>query len=268
MKKRLNTLLKYLGLYKAMFKTSLIADLEYRANYFTRFITDVFWYIAQILTFEVLYRHTNKIGDWDIHQMKVFLGILFVIDALYMIIIHENLENLSEKVRKGDLDLLLAKPINSQFMITLQKANTAILGNFLLAISWLMYSLHDLHNFHYLRLLWFIYLIPCSLAVIYTMRFMFSATAVIFTRSENLQFLWWQVYRMGMRPDSMYFPWLKWIFLTVVPVGVIVSIPARAIMNPPDLFYLLWPLFLSPLLIYLSHRFWKFALTFYSSASS
>ena len=113
-----------------MFKTSLISDLEYRANYFTRFITDVFWYIAQILTFEVLYRHTNKIGDWDVHQMKVFLGILFVIDALYMIIIHENLENLSEKVRKGDLDLLLAKPINSQFMITLQKANTAILGNF------------------------------------------------------------------------------------------------------------------------------------------
>jgi len=268
MKDKLKTIIKYLGLYKAMLKTSLISDLEYRANYFTRFISDVFWYIAQILTFEVLYRHTNKIGDWDVHQMKVFLGILFVIDALYMIIIHENLENLSEKVRKGDLDLLLAKPINSQFMITLQKANTAILGNFLLAISWLFYSLHALPDFHYLRLFWFIFLIPCSLSVIYTMRFMFSATAVIFTRSENLQFLWWQVYRMGMRPDSMYFPWLKWILLTVIPVGVIVSIPARALLNPPNFYYLLWPLFLAPILIYLSHLFWKFALTFYSSASS
>jgi ABC-2 type transport system permease protein len=97
---------------------------------------------------------------------------------------------------------------------------------------------------------------------------MFSATAVIFTRSENLQFLWWQVYRLGMRPDSMYFPWLKWTLLTAIPVGVIVSIPARALLNPPDLFYLLWPLFLAPFLIYLSHRFWNFSLKFYSSASS
>jgi ABC-2 type transport system permease protein len=185
-----------------------------------------------------------------------------------MIIIHENLENLSEKVRKGDLDLLLAKPVNSQFMITLQKANTAILGNFIIGSSWLIYALSGLEDFNYLRLLWLIMLVPCSLAVIYTMRFMFSATAVIFTRSENLQFLWWQVYRLGMRPDSMYFPWLKFILLTVIPVGVIVSIPARALLNPPDLRYLLWPIVLAPILIYLSNRFWKFALKFYSSASS
>ena len=71
--------------------------------------------------------------------MRVFLGLLFVIDAIYMIIIHENLENMSEKVRKGDLDLLLAKPVNSQFMITLQKANTAIIGNLVLGTSWLIY---------------------------------------------------------------------------------------------------------------------------------
>jgi ABC-2 type transport system permease protein len=93
----------------------------------------VFWYAAQILTFEVIYKHTEKIGDWNIQEMRVFLGLLFVIDAIYMVIIHENIENLSEKVRKGDLDLLLAKPVNSQFMISLQKANTAILGNLILA---------------------------------------------------------------------------------------------------------------------------------------
>jgi ABC-2 type transport system permease protein len=153
-------------------------------------------------------------------------------------------------------------------MITLQKANTAIIGNFILALSWLFYALSGLPDFDYLKLIWLIFLIPCSVTVIYAMRFIFSATAVIFTRSENLQFLWWQVYRMGMRPDSMYVPWLKWIILTVVPVGVIVSIPARALLNPPDLFYLLWPFILAPILIYISHRFWNFALKFYSSASS
>ena len=264
----IKTFKKYILLYVAMFKASFIADLEYRANFFTRILTDVFWYIAQILTFEVLYQHTQKIGDWDVHQMRVFLGLLFVIDAFYMVIIHENLENMSEKVRKGDLDLLLAKPVNSQFMITLQKANTAIIGNLVLGTSWLAYSLHGLPDFHYLRLLWLFMLIPCSLVVIYSMRFIFSASAVIFTRSENLQFLWWQVYRLGMRPDSMYNPIIKWVLLSVIPVGIIVSIPARALLNPPNYFYLFWPVILVPILLYSTNRFWKFALKFYSSASS
>lgn len=266
--KTVHTLKKYFSLYLAMFKASFISDLEYRANFFTRILTDVFWYVAQVTTFEVLYHHTEKIGDWDKYQMRVFLGLLFVIDALYMIFIHENLENLSEKVRKGDLDLLLAKPVNSQFMITLQKANTALIGNLLLGAGWLIYSLQSLGDFHFARLFWLILLIPCSLVVIYSMRFIFSASAVIFTRSENLQFLWWQVYRIGMRPDSMYFPWFKWIILTVVPVGVIVSLPARALLNPPEFFYIAWPVILVPILLYLTSKFWNFALKFYSSASS
>ncbi len=260
--------LKYISLYIAMFKTSFIADLEYRANYFTRIMTDILWYIAQVMTFEVIYQHTQKIGDWDKYQMRVFLGILFVIDALYMIIIHENLDNISEKVSKGDLDLLLAKPVNSQFMLTLQKANTALFGNLILGASWLVYALNGLNDFNWYRLLWLIILIPCSLMVIYSIRFMLSATAVIFTRSENLQFLWWQIYKLGMRPDSMYNPFIKYLILTALPVGVIVSIPARALLNPPELTYLLWPLILGPLLIYGTHRFWNFALKFYSSASS
>ena len=251
-----------------MFKTSFIADLEYRANYFTRIMTDILWYIAQVMTFEVIYQHTQKIGDWDKYQMRVFLGILFVIDALYMIIIHENLDNISEKVSKGDLDLLLAKPVNSQFMLTLQKANTALFGNLILGASWLVYALNGLNDFNWYRLLWLIILIPCSLMVIYSIRFMLSATAVIFTRSENLQFLWWQIYKLGMRPDSMYNPFIKYLILTALPVGVIVSIPARALLNPPELTYLLWPLILGPLLIYGTHRFWNFALKFCSSASS
>jgi ABC-2 type transport system permease protein len=251
-----------------MFKASLISDLEYRANFFSRILTDVFWYVAQVLTFEVLYLHTKKIGDWHLKEMRVFLGLLFVIDACYMIFIHENLDNINQKVSKGELDMLLSKPINSQFMVSFQKANTAIFGNFILGASWLIYALVGLDHFHYFKLLWLIVLIPCSLSVIYTMRFIFCATAVIFTKSESLQFLWWNFYRLGMRPDSMYSKWLKIILLTIVPVGVIVSVPARIILDPPNVFYMIYPFILAPILIWFSTIFWKFSLKYYSSASS
>lgn len=264
----MTNLLKYLRLYGAMVKASFIADLEYRANFLTRFVTDILWYVAQILTFEVLFHHTPKIGDWNLAQMRVFLGVVFVVDGIYMVIFSENMDQFSEKVRKGDLDLLLAKPVNSQFMLSLQKASTAAMCNLTLAISWFIYSVNNLPDFQWIRLLWLFILIPSGLTCLYSIRFMIAASAVIFAKSDNLQFIWWQIYRLGMRPDSMYVPWFKWLLLTVVPVGVVASIPARALLEPPQLGLFMWVIFLAGILIYATKKFWKFALGFYSSASS
>lgn len=264
----MNTFKKYCLLYFALFRTSFIADLEYRVNFLTRILTDILWYVAQIITFEVLFQHTTKIGDWNLQQMRVFLGVVFVVDGLYMIILSENLDQFSEKVRKGDLDLLLAKPVNSQFMLSLQKASTAMIGNLALGVTWFIYSLLQFPSFEWPRLFWLLFLIPSGLTALYAVRFFLASTAVIFARSENLQFVWYQIYRLGMRPDSIYVPWLKWMLLTALPVGVIASVPARALLEPPNFILFAWVVILAFILLYLSNKFWKFALRFYSSASS
>ena len=251
-----------------MFKTSLIADLEYRANFFAQIVSDVFWYISQILTFEVLYLHTNKIGDWGIQEMRIFLGLVFIIDATHSIIFYDNLDRFSDKVTKGDLDLILAKPISSQFMLSLQKANTSLFANLIIGIGWFLFAIGIYPDFHYARLIWLIALIPCSLLIMYVIRFFFSSLCVIFTQAYNLQFIWWQIYRLGLRPDSIYQPKIRTVLLTLLPVATIVSIPARAIIEEPNLKLLLWPIVLTPVLLYLSHRFWQYSLKFYSSASS
>lgn len=260
--------IKYLKLYIAFFRASLTADLEYRANFATRIITDIFWYLAQIVAFEVLYQHTDKIGSWNVEQTRVFLGVLFVVDALYMIFISENLDRFSEKIRKGELDLLLAKPVNSQFMVSLQRANTAIIGNLLMGTSWLFWSLAHLPDFSWIRLLWLTFLIPCGLIVTYSCRFFFSATAVVFTKSENLQFMWYQIYKLGMRPDSIYVPWIRVVLMTVFPVAMVASVPARALVDDPQPALFAWSLAVSGILLWLSNRFWRHCLKFYSSASS
>ena len=46
-------------------------------------------------------------------------------------------------------------------------------------------------------------LIPCGVVTAHSIRFMLSTTAIIFTRTESLQYLWYQIYRLGMRPDSL-----------------------------------------------------------------
>ncbi len=259
---------KYFRLFAAFAKASFVADLEYRANFATRILTDIIWYVAQIVTFEALFRVTDKIGDWNLEQMRVFLGILFVVDAIYMILFSDNLDRMAEKVRKGDMDLLLTKPVNSQFMISFQRVNTAITGNLLIALGWLVFSLLNLPEMNWVRLPWLLVLVPVGLASLYSIRFMFTSVSLIFTKADNLQYLWFQLYRLGMRPDSIYFPWLKIMVLSVLPVAAIASVPARAILEAPNPLLFGWVIFWSIAMVYFSHRFWNYCLRFYSSASS
>jgi ABC-2 type transport system permease protein len=268
LRQKMKTLKKYLSLYVSFFKASFIADLEFRANFILRVVTDVFWYLAQIITFESLYRFTKLIGSWNLEQTRVFLGIVFIVDGIYMILFHDNLDKISDRVRKGEMDLLLAKPVNSQFMISLGRASTVLIGNLMVGISYFIWALSGYSNFSPWSLLWLLILIPCGLICFYSIRFFIASTSVIFTRSENLQYLWYQIYRLGLRPDSIYAPWLKFILLTFLPVGVIASVPARALLDPPNLWLFAWVVFLAASLLYISHRFWNFCMRHYTSASS
>lgn len=259
---------KHLSLYFAFFRASLTADLEFRANFAIRIITDIFWYVAQIASFELLFNFTSQIGDWNRAQMRVFLGVLFVVDAIYMVIFSTNLDTLSESVRKGNLDLLLTKPVNSQFMISCQRASTAHLGNLLMAIAWLAWALWGFEGFSAWRIFWLLITIPSGVFIFYSLRFFFSACAVIFTRAENLQYLWYHIYKLGLRPDNIYFPWLKYLILTLVPVGLIASAPSRVLLGSAAPWMPIWCAVAAAICLFLTAKFWKFALRHYTSASS
>ncbi len=250
-------------------RISLQADLEYRVNYVVRLVTDIVWYGAQIFTFEVLYLQTPQISGWSVEEMRVFLGLLFLVDSLYMILFSENLDHFSEKVRKGDLDLVLCKPVNSQFMVSFQKINGVYAVCSLIAMAWLTWSYSRLTgDLNWARLGLLLLTIPGSLAVVYTMRFIFSATSLIFTRAENINYLWYQVFKLGTRPDSLYPRWLRYLVLTLIPVGFVASVPAQFIMGRIDWVWAPLALLLPWIAIKASSLFWKFGLRFYTSASS
>jgi len=259
---------KYLRLYSGFMRTGLIADMEFRANFFLRFISDLLWYTAQIVTFEVIYQHTQTLGTWTIEQTRVFLGLLFIVDAFYMIFFHDNLDHLSEKVRRGELDLLLAKPVNSQFMVSLQRVLISYASCLFVCLMWFVWALLQLPNLEPIRLFWLILMIPCGLISLYATRFMVSASAVIFTKSDNLQFIWYQIYKLGMRPDTIYARWIRYMLMTLVPVAFIASVPSRLLFAEPDFSMIIWVLLWSVFLLWISNKFWNFALRHYQSASS
>jgi ABC-2 type transport system permease protein len=260
---------RYLSIYFGLFSASLTADLQFRTNFTIRIFSDILWYVANIFVFEILFLQMSNLRGWTIQDMRVFLGVLFVVDALWMIFFSENLDQLSDKIRKGDLDLLLSKPVHSQFMMSCQKVSSAYIGNLLLAFFWLCISLvHYPGDLNPWALSSLIFSIPLGLLLIYAVRFFFAASALYFTRAENLNYLWFQLYRLGMRPESLYPDWLKITTTTVFPVAFIASIPTQVAIEMTSPSILLWAAVLSILFLWLTTQFWRRGLRAYSSASS
>lgn len=259
---------KYLSLLASFFRASAISDLEYRLNIAGKIVTDVIWYAAQLSVFEVLFRQTHAISGWTLDTTRVFMGMLFVQDSFWMLIFQENLDRLSDKVRKGELDLLLAKPVNSQFMLSFQRFSTPYVFNIFMTSAYLAWAISRLPEFVPWRLGFLVLSLPCALAIVYGVRFFFSASALIFTRTESINYLWWQFYKLGTRPDAVYPTWLRYTILSVIPVGFIASVPSRLLLEPPSYGLIFGSVALAVIFVYISTRFWRFALRFYSSASS
>jgi hypothetical protein len=93
-----SSLKKMLTLEWSLFKLSAMADLQVPFNLGLQFINDILWYAMQIILFEALYLHVNNLGGWGIAEMRVFLGVLFLVDAFQMILFAYNFDVFSEKI--------------------------------------------------------------------------------------------------------------------------------------------------------------------------
>ena len=246
-----------------------MSDLEYRMNIALKFFNDLIWYAVQLSVFEALFAYTKSVSGWTLQDTRMFMAVLFVTDSLYMILFSENLDKMSDRVRKGDIDMLLTKPANAQFILSFQKMNTAYLLNFCLTCSWLLFSISHLPGgITFMRILTLLIMVPCAVTLTYSTRFFFSASALMITQADSLNYMWFNLYKLGTRPDSIYPNWLRYILLSVVPVAFFASVPARIVMGSANYWYILLGLVTAGVFLFSTVLFWKFALKFYSSASS
>lgn len=263
---------KYIEIYKGFFKASLIADLEFRFNFFLLICAEFVWYATQLVIYEVLYRHTNLIGGWGQSQMRVFMFLALFVDSIYMILWDSNFSKFNDDVRKGQLDLLLTKPVNSMFMTSSQKISISHIPCFFITFAGLLWSLHQLSDFSWTKIAWLFIVIPAGLTVIFCGRFALNATALLFTRADFLQYVWYSLFRLGLRPDGIYSNLmngaLRKILIFILPFAMIASVPTRFLLEPlrPEL--LAWSITMPFILIYLTNKYWIYCLKNYTSASS
>lgn len=248
----------------ALFKLSAIADLQAPFNLGLQFVNDILWYSLQIVLFEAIYLNVDNLGGWGLPEIRVFLGMLFLVDAFQMILFAYNFEVFSEKIVHRDLDLLLLRPVSTQQLMTSQKLQCGFLFNAVFALAWLLWSLSLLPGgFPWVRSLLIFIVVPAALAIFYSTRLIFSTMALLITRAEHFHELYFTFFKIGQRPDMLYGPGLRYLILMVIPVGMIASFPTRVLVDPTDSWALPALVVTSLSFLYLANRFWRWSVKRY-----
>lgn len=247
------------------FRLSLIADLQQPFNLFAQFFNDILWYSVQIILFESLYLHVTDLGGWHLPEMRVFLGLLFFIDALQMILFAHNFDDFKARVSRGDLDLALLKPFSSQCLMSMPRLQCGFLLNLLFAGSWLAWSLSLLDSISWIQLGSLFLVIPAGLAIFYAIRLFFATLCIVLPQAEGFMEIFFSVFRLGTRPDRLYGGKIRYFILFIFPVAMIASVPTRILVDPFE------PILLATLLsvacgaLFVIHRFWNWSIRRYST---
>ncbi len=226
----------YFRVFATFFRNSLVREMTFRSNLLITIVTRLFYFVAQVTLFEIIYRQVNAIDDWTRPEYFAFLATGMLINSLVETFFMPNCANFSELIRTGNLDFALLKPIDPQFLISFEKMELAMLNQALLALGLLGYALWRIGGpIDPIRVGMYVLFVAVGVAFFYSLMLMLAATSVWFGRNSGLYDFWFYIIIFARYPREIYSgslagEALQFTFSFVIPILLVVTVPSRVLL--------------------------------------
>ena len=137
----------------------------------------------------------------------------------------------------------MLKPIDTQFLVSLQRVSWSSLSNFAVGLMLLAFSVWKLTTretapltLHPLMLVLYPFYIVCGVLILYALMFSLAATSIWLGRNQTLYDFWFYITNFSRYPMEIYQGTigdpLRWFFTFIIPVLVVINVPARIMAWP------------------------------------
>ena len=258
---------KYLHILKLFWSTAIAAELEYRINFAISALSSTGNLVGSLFGLFLFYRNGYSFAGWRWEEAIVVLGIFTILEGFSTTFLAPNLSKIVQHVQNGTLDFVLLKPISSQFWLSARSISPWGIPNLFFGCGLLLYAGSKLglglSNY-------FFSLIPLTFGFIslYSIWFILGATSIWFVKIYNVTEVLHGLMEAGRYPMVAYPASYRFFFTFVVPIAFLTTVPAETLLGRGEAIWIIGSMFLAIALLYASHQFWRFALRFYTSASS
>jgi ABC-2 type transport system permease protein len=269
----MSSLLRYLRLFAAFGRFSLLSEMAFRANYLLKITVEILWIVLLLYFYRTIFAKTSVVADWTEAEYLFFLGCYYALEGLMETLFLGNFSEFAELVRKGDLDLILLQPIDEQFIVSCRSFEWSTVPNVFMGAGLMAYGLT--------RMGWpvtaaqaavFAVTFPCGLAMSYSFILMLASTAVWMVRNQSLYELWWLFTSLMRYPREIFRGQLGdpvgKLFTFLIPVLLVSNVPARTMAKALDPWLAAYMVAATAALLAVSRWVFRRALRSYRSASS
>ena len=252
----------------ALGRVALMNAATYRASFLVDVLTGAVSSVGLVLPLVFVYGHASTVAGWTLDEALLVTAFFLVLQGLIGAFVDPNLGAIVEGIRTGALDHLVLKPADAQLVSGLQRLAPARLWDALAGLGLGVYALSSLPTPSLSQALLAAALLGCGLAAMIGIWVLVTCTSFWFVRVDNLRYLLNSAMDTGRWPVSVYRGWLRTLLTVVLPVALVTSFPAMALLGRMQPALVLQAAAVGLGLLALSRRAWLTALSHYTSASS
>jgi ABC-2 type transport system permease protein len=265
--------MKYLRLLGTLGRFTLSRELAFRGNFLVKVSVEVLWMAILIVFYRTVFARTKVVAGWPEAEYLFFVGCFFALNGVIETFFLENCNEFAELVRTGDLDFLLLKPVDEQFLVTCRRVDWGTGPNVLMGAALMIVALVQMGwHFDPVRVATFVVTFACGTAIAYSFMLLLTSLSVWMVRNQSLMEMWWLFSSLARYPREIFLgTWAEPIgllFTFLLPILLVVNVPANAMVRALEPGMAAFTVVATGLLLWASRRFFQRSLRSYRSASS
>lgn len=249
-----------------MSRNSFLAVVNQRVSFAIFFFGKVFRFTLFFSFLYFLVRSTGGIADYNTNQVMFVFLTFNLVDVLSQFFFRETYR-FRPMIVNGGFDLVLVKPVNPLIRSLMGGADIIDLVTIPPLVAVLIHFGRQLDP-SAINVVAYLILIANSLLITAAIHIAALCLAIKTTEIDHSLMIFRDLLALGRLPIDIFKQPLKTILTYLLPVGVIITVPARALMGILSPLVAITSLILGIIFIFASFRLWNYSLKEYTSASS
>jgi len=263
-------IIKHLKVWAMLIRINFMSQMEYRTNFVSGILMEAGYLLAKIMYVIVVYQAGRGIAGYGPDEILVFIGTFVALTGLYAGLLATNLFQLSTLVRDGSFDMLLVKPVSTQFLASFRRSEIgALLFDTIAGIIMVIVGLLRIGTgLDVIGVVGWAFFMASGAAVGYALWVIPMTFVFRIVRADAIAGLADSFWDFNNVPMIVYGRVGQAIGVFVIPIFVITNFPAIFALGRMPPVYFIWG-FVAPVLFgFIASRLWKAGLKHYASGGN
>jgi ABC-2 type transport system permease protein len=225
-------LAKYARLLGVQLRASLLLALQYRLDFAVDAILSLCWIAASLAPLIVVFGQRPTIVGWSWPEALLVVAFFTMLKAVLDGCIQPSLQAVVEHIRRGTLDFMLLKPADAQFLVSTTRFELWKITDLLAGLAMGVFALQRIGHVPSPRaLLVTLLLLGVAVLILYSIWILVISLAFSVVKVDNLSFLFSSIYDAARWPSSVFRGVVAFVFTFVIPLTVMTTYPALALLD-------------------------------------